>query len=79
MIKHNTFLLYFVSLFVGLLVFSGIIFYFFFLKVQKVEIFLKDIESQASLSSRENLLGHDTKEFLLSVLDAPESRSYHFP
>lgn len=74
MLKNKNFLLYFFSLFIGLLVFSGIIFYFFFLKVQKVEIFLKDIESQASLSSRENLLGYDTKEYMLLSLDEEERK-----
>ena len=72
MVKNKTFLLYFCSLFIGLLVFSGIIFYFFFLKVQKVEIFLKDIESQATLSFKENLLGYDTKEYLLSGVKESE-------
>lgn len=72
MIKKYSFLSYFLPLFFGLFIFSGIIFYVFYLKVQKIESFIDDINSQIELSSEEKLNGYDTKEFSLEWLKKEE-------
>lgn len=72
MIKKTPFLSYFLPLFLGFFIFSGILFYVFYLQVQKIEHLVDDINSQIEFSSQEKLNGYDTKEFSLEWLSQEE-------